>query len=213
MKYTVEQLYKTFNDIKHWGLMLDEEAIKDLIKNINKNIFSEEQTGLSFHCLALGSYYLEKNPNFFKYFFKQEISEILLSDIFKSIEYAKLGRFYIDELEHYMKLETFLDEYPVSSEAAFYAFGRTSEIDNKTKQLETNLNKAYNIYNSLSFEKDSDIGDEVFDYINICINILAEILCPNVLFVHYDANEIYTQYDATSSWQNHIVSAISRIQI
>lgn len=195
-------LLKIFNDVKHHNLILNESLIDKFIRELSDENLSDFEVGLVVLCLALGTNYLEKNPTYFKSFFKKERPDGVLQNIFKAIKYSNIEHFYLEELDHYSKLEAFLDNHWLDVESALNTLSSFGNDNEKFERIELRINEAFADLGKNNAEKES-----IVEYIDVCFNTLLMIIRPQDWYsVDYCLDTLIEDYNIGFDWKKYILS-------
>jgi hypothetical protein len=198
-----EYLSKVFEEIKHWNLTLDNKTIYEFVERLNNVELDEREAELIVLCLSLGSKYLEENPKFLKIFFKKQMIDGSLSNIFKAIKYARIGKYYINELEYFSSLEYFLgEEFCIDFYDALGTLGISKDIPNRFNRIEKKLKNGLTVYNKNNIHK-----DEIKDYIKRCFEVLLMIKYPQKWhYIRYEINDIIKDLNIIEDLEDYINS-------
>lgn len=195
-------LMKIFNDVKHHNLILNENLIEKFICELSDKNLGNREVGLVVRCLALGSNYLEKNPTYFKSFFKKEMPDGALQNIFKAMKYSNIEHFYLEELERYSKLETFLNNHSIDAESALNTLSSIGNDNERFDRIELKINEAITYLGKNNAQKES-----VMEYIDVCFKILLKIIMPQDWYsVDYCLEIIIKDYNVGFDWKKYILS-------
>ncbi|MFT6148558.1 MAG: hypothetical protein ACJAUH_001240 [Saprospiraceae bacterium] len=198
-----EYLSKIFEEIKHWNFTLDNKAIYEFVERLNNIELDGREAELIVLCLSLGSNYLQENPKFLKIFFKNQMIDGSLSNVFKAIKYARIGRYYINELEYFSSLEYFLgEEFCIDFYDALGTLGISRDIPNRFNRIERKLKNGLTVYNKNNIHK-----DEVKDYIKRCFEVLLMVKHPKKWhYIRYEINDIIKDLNIIDDLEDYINS-------
>jgi hypothetical protein len=166
-----------YQEIKHRGRILTKEEVKEILSlldqpyNKENDIFSS-----SVLCLSLGSDYIEKHPHFLKEFFNYNLYDDDVEELFRAIQYSNTMIFYIDEIQFYSTLETYLNGLELACSGALNAFGAyiyKHKDKNRYKLLYEYFNFSLRV---LDQTNGKDERNELMEYLKFCYYALLKSL-------------------------------------